>query len=136
MLFNSIDFLIFLPVVALIYYLFPQKVRCLWLLICSYYFYMCWNAQYALLLLVSTFITYLGGCLIQKTKEKSGKNTKAKMVIAVCITCNMLIWGTFKYATFFFENVEKVLHKVGVVVEMPAFSLLLRLEYPFILFRQ
>ena len=54
MLFNSYQFLIFFPVVVLLYYVIPQKIRYLWLLAASYYFYMCWNAKYALLLLVST----------------------------------------------------------------------------------
>ena len=41
MLFNSMEFLIFFPVVLLIYFIVPQKIKNLWLLISSYYFYMC-----------------------------------------------------------------------------------------------
>lgn len=59
MLFNSIDFLIFLPIVCLVYFIFPKKYRYLWLLVASYYFYMCWNAKYAILIAASTVITYL-----------------------------------------------------------------------------
>ena len=58
MLFNSLQFLIFLPVVLLLYYALPQKVRYLWLLAASYYFYMCWNASYALLIFFSTVVTW------------------------------------------------------------------------------
>ena len=65
MLFNSLDFLIFFPVVTLIYFLIPHKIRYIWLLICSYYFYMCWNAAYALLLFTSTAIPYASGLAIQ-----------------------------------------------------------------------
>ena len=61
MLFNSIQFLIFFPIVVALYYLIPKKVRYIWLLLASYYFYMSWNAKYALLLLFSTFVTYLSG---------------------------------------------------------------------------
>ena len=60
MLFNSIQFLIFFPIVTLLYFLIPHKVRYIWLLVCSYYFYMCWNPTYALLILTSTILTY--GC--------------------------------------------------------------------------
>lgn len=54
MSFNSSDFLIFFPIVVLIYFLIPQKLKNYWLLIASYYFYMCWNAKYALIILFST----------------------------------------------------------------------------------
>lgn len=56
MLFNSMYFLIFFPIVVLVYYIIPKKIKNLWLLIASYYFYMCWNAKYALLIMTSTVI--------------------------------------------------------------------------------
>ena len=56
MLFNSTDFLIFFPIVVAVYYAIPEKVKSLWLLLASYYFYMCWNAKYALLILASTVL--------------------------------------------------------------------------------
>ena len=61
MLFNSVDFLIFFPIVVLFYFLIPKKIKYIWLLVASYYFYMCWNRRYALLILLSTIITYLVG---------------------------------------------------------------------------
>lgn len=72
MLFNSIDFLIFFPIVTLIYFIIPHKFRYIWLLIASYYFYMAWNPIYALLMLTSTFITYLSGILIDKANNTGG----------------------------------------------------------------
>lgn len=62
MLFNSLKFLIFFPIVVLAYFIIPQKIRYLWLLAASYYFYMCWNAKYALLIFFSTAVTY--GCAL------------------------------------------------------------------------
>ena len=47
MLFNSIDFLIFFPIVTLLYFTLPKRVRWVWLLIASYYFYMSWNPRSA-----------------------------------------------------------------------------------------
>ena len=69
MLFNSIKFLIFFPIVMLVYFLIPKKIKHLWLLAASYYFYMCWNVKYALLILSSTVITYASGLLIEKIKN-------------------------------------------------------------------
>ena len=50
MLFNSFEFLLFFPVMFLGYFLLPKKVRWVWLLACSAYFYMCWNAKYIILI--------------------------------------------------------------------------------------
>jgi len=59
MLFNSIDFLLFFPLVVLVLWGIPAKARQIWLLICSYFFYMCWEPKYILLILGSTVVTYL-----------------------------------------------------------------------------
>ena len=68
MLFDSLHFLVFLPIVVTVYYALPIRVKYLWLLICSYYYYMCWNAKYILLLLFSTVITYLSGLALERIK--------------------------------------------------------------------
>lgn len=70
MLFNSIYFLLFFPIVVVIYYIIPQKLKNVWLLITSYYFYMSWNPKYVLLIMTSTVITYISGLLIAKIREK------------------------------------------------------------------
>lgn len=70
MLFNSIQFILFFPVVVLLYYIVPNKLKNLWLLAASYYFYMCWSVKYVWLLLFSTFVTYLSGIMIEKIKKK------------------------------------------------------------------
>ncbi|MCQ2527175.1 MAG: MBOAT family protein, partial [Lachnospiraceae bacterium] len=69
MFFNSLSFLIFFPLVVLIYFIIPRKVRYIWLLIASYYFYMSWNAKYAVLLLGSTVVTYLCGIMLSRCKK-------------------------------------------------------------------
>ena len=61
MLFNSFSFLLFFPIVTLLYFLIPHKLRYLWLLVASYFFYMCWNPKYALLLAASTVIAFISG---------------------------------------------------------------------------
>ena len=73
MLFNSFAFLLFFPIVCIVYYSLPTlKLRNLFLLVASYYFYMNWEPVYALLLLASTGITYLaalGGGKIFKAQD-------------------------------------------------------------------
>ena len=72
MLFNSFQFLVFLPIVIAVYYLLPGKFKKLWLLLTSYYFYMGWNKKYIILILFSTIITYLTGILIEKYNDDLG----------------------------------------------------------------
>lgn len=66
MLFNSYDFMLFFPIVIGIYFLIPRKLRYVWLLIASYYFYMGWNPKYAILIAISTVITFISGIFIHK----------------------------------------------------------------------
>lgn len=81
MLFNSLHFLFFFPIVVGMYYLIPQKLRSYWLLAASYYFYMSWNAKYVVLLLFSTIVTYVSGILLESCgcgdiEEKRKKRRK------------------------------------------------------------
>ncbi len=73
MLFNSMHFSLFFPIVTFIYFFIPHKFRYIWLLITSYYFYMSWNPKYALLIGISTIITYLSGILIEKSNKITDK---------------------------------------------------------------
>ena len=85
MLFNSMNFLIFFPLVVLLYFVLPLKVRNYWLLVASYFFYMCWNPKYVLLLLASTGITYLSGIAMERIKQSARaeeKKTAAKKACA------------------------------------------------------
>ena len=69
MAFNSFEFLVFFPIVVLVFFIIPRKARRLWLLAASYYFYMRWNAVYAALIAASTLVTYLAGIFISKVSE-------------------------------------------------------------------
>jgi len=105
MLFNSIDFLIFFPLVAIVYFLIPKKIKYLWLLFASYYFYMCWNVKYAILIATSTIITYLAGIFIEKVKSVPLK----KWIVALSFISNLSILFLFKYFNFMIETINKVL---------------------------
>ena len=94
MLFNSLEFLLFFPAVCLCYYVIPHRIRYLFLLVCSYFFYMCWNPQYALLMLTSTAITYASGLLLEKAKQsKEEKRRRRRMhwCVALSFISNLAI---------------------------------------------
>ena len=115
MLFNSINFILFFPVVFIVYYLMPKKFQYLWLLVTSYFFYMCWNAKYALLLLASTAVTYIGAILIDwvqvAVNDPWKKDKLKKAVVAVSVLINLGLLCFFKYGTWLLSNVNHVLHK-------------------------
>ena len=102
MLFNSIDFLFFFPITTTIYFILPKKVRYIWLLFSSYYFYMGWNAKYVFLLLGVTVITYLSGLLMDIADKLGGKkNQKLKKGCAGgAIVLNLLLLCYFKYMNY------------------------------------
>lgn len=77
MLFNSMQFLIFFPIVVGVCHMIPRRFKNLWLLFVSYYFYMCWNAKYVLLLLFSTVITYASGLLLECAKQKENSEMQS-----------------------------------------------------------
>lgn len=96
MLFNSIHFLIFFPIVLAVYFIIPRRARYIWLLLASYYFYMSWNAKYALLIATSTIVTYLSGMLISITTRQAVKKTWVFISFAI----NLSILAFFKYYDF------------------------------------
>ena len=69
MLFNTIQYILFLPFVTAVYFLLPHKVRHVWLLAASWYFYMQWNPKYILLLAGCTLVTYTGARILEGIRD-------------------------------------------------------------------
>lgn len=127
MLFNSVDFLLFFPLVTAIYFLLPHRARWVWLLITSYYFYMCWNAKYALLIALSTLITYASGLLIHWRRKK--------LWVFLSFASNLAILFFFKYFGFFLDNLTAGLALVGIAFKRPAFDVVLPVGISFYTFQ-
>ncbi len=70
MIFNSAEFLLFYPLVLFFYFVFPKKLKWMWLLAASYFFYMIWNPPLIFLILFTTFVSYISGILIETSKKK------------------------------------------------------------------
>ena len=111
MLFNSFSFFYFFPIVVVLYFIFPKKYSWLWLLITSYFFYMNWNPKYAILLFISTFITFVSGIYIQKAIEK--KSGKQNIYVGLSFISNLAILIGFKYFNFINENVYQITRIFG-----------------------
>lgn len=131
MVFNSIDFLIFFPIVVLIYFIIPRKFKYIWLLAASYYFYMSWDAKYVVLLLFSTVVTYLSGILLGKASKPGQK----KLVVAVSFIANISVLGFFKYFDFILHNLNKILAAAHIRLIDNPFSFLLPVGISFYTFQ-
>lgn len=134
MLFNSISFLLFFPIVCILYYLIPKKdfrYRNILLLAASYYFYMNWEPVYALLLLSSTFITYTAGLGISSCKSQSTK----KFFLIGSVVLNLLILFFFKYYNFIADNINLFVQSSGFGIVIPEFKVLLPVGISFYTFQ-
>lgn len=132
MLFNSIDFLIFFPVISLIYFLVPSKMRYIWLLVVSYFFYMCWNPKYIILIVVSTVVTYLSAILIYKYFYL---NKKKKLILGINFICNIGILVFFKYFTFIFDNLSLFAGYFNLQIKQIPFDIILPVGISFYIFQ-
>ncbi|WP_426059995.1 MBOAT family O-acyltransferase [Hymenobacter sp. B1770] len=97
MLFNSIHFLVFFPVVVGLYYSLPPRWRGPLLLLASYYFYMSWRAAYALLLLGTTLVDYYSGYRMSQLPNKQAR----KPYLYLSLISNLGTLFIFKYFNFF-----------------------------------
>ena len=139
MLFNSIDFLIFFPIVTTLYFVFPHKIRNYWLLAASYFFYMCWNPKYILLLMTSTFITYLSGIVMEWIKQsdrEEDKKVKLKnWTVAASFVLNISMLFYFKYINFALDVMTDVLGIFHISVNVPTFDVILPVGISFYIFQ-
>lgn len=156
MLFNSIDFLIFFPVVTLVYFAIPKRVRYIWLLVASYYFYMSWNPAYALLIAASTVVTYASGLLLGRLQdhvprevpveadglqefvpyERGGERMGLRhLVVAASFVANLGLLGFFKYASFVLDSINGALAALNVQLVAPSFDILLPVGISFYTFQ-
>lgn len=115
MVFNSIEFAIFLPIVVLLFYLLPQRARWFMLLAASCVFYMWFVPKYILILLVTIVIDYLAGILIERNADRS-KRKKTFMIISIVSTLTVLF--VFKYLGFVTENLTRLCASFGMETDL------------------
>lgn len=131
MSFNSIQFLIFFPVVLLGYWLLPHKYRKYWLLIASYIFYMSWNAGLIFLIVATTAVSYVAGLLIARTQDEKARKWLVAITLIVCLGTLAI----FKYLDFFTQSLFSIFGWFGWEGEVPLFGLLLPMGISFYTFQ-
>lgn len=128
MLFNSLKYALFLPIVAILFWICPQKWRVPLLLVASYVFYMSWRPIYIFLILGLTVFNYFAGLLI------ANQPARKKFWMIFAVTANLLVLAYFKYAYFFDETLSAMLKPTGVNVPAIPFEIILPLGISFFVF--
>lgn len=105
MLFNSLSFAVFLPIVFSIYWLLPHKYRWVLILAASYYFYMSWNARYIVLIFFTTCVSYGAARFLENEENPKIK----KLILGVSALLCLLVLFFFKYFNFVSESVTSFL---------------------------
>ncbi len=120
MLFNSIEFIIFFPVVTLLYFLLPHRFRWLHLLVASCIFYMFFIPVYILILAFTIVVDYFAGILIEKAHGK-----KRKFFLVLSLAANIGVLFAFKYYDFFNENLLQAARLLNIEYAAHALSIIL-----------
>lgn len=112
MLFNSIEFLVFLPLVFCCYWLLVKRLQWQNVLVvaASYLFYGWWDWRFLLLIAFTSFCSYVSGILLEKNE---GRRRHQKWINAANITLNLLVLGLFKYFNFFSGNLAVLFRSLG-----------------------
>ena len=129
MLFNSISFLLFFPIVSLLYWGIIPKYRNIFLLLASYYFYMSWEPTYAILIIFTSLSTWACAIFADKTVRYK------RAIITSCILTNLLILYLFKYFNFSIDIISSIFCLSGIRINIPYSHYLLPVGISFYTFQ-
>ena len=134
MLFNSLDFAIFLPIVFLLYWFVAQKnykLQNALIVVASYVFYGCWDWRFLSLIIFSTVVDYLIG---QRLRTED-KQSKRKVLLWTSIVVNLGFLGFFKYYNFFLENFVDAFSLFGMQINANSLNIILPVGISFYTFQ-
>jgi len=134
MLFNSIDFAIFLPIIFILYWFITNKnlkSQSLLIVIASYIFYGWWDWRFLSLILFSTIVDYLIGISLSKQENQ----TKRKMLLWTSIFVNLGFLGFFKYYNFFLDNFINAFSFFGTEINANSLDIILPVGISFYTFQ-
>lgn len=131
MLFNSLEFLIFFPLVVAFYFLIPHRFRWILLLGASYYFYMCFKPEYLGLIIISTLVSYYTGIRMGQTTLKA----RRRKYLIVSLAANLGLLFVFKYFNFFSESLRTLYNYYNVFYGIPKLNVILPIGISFYTFQ-
>lgn len=131
MLFNSLQFAVFFVVVVMVYFAIPHRFRWMMLLAASYYFYMCWKAEYVILIMFSTLVDYFAGRRMSMLSDKK----RRRKYLWFSLVCNLGILFFYKYFNFLGQSVTEMLQAFNIYYDTPVFHVLLPVGISFYTFQ-
>jgi D-alanyl-lipoteichoic acid acyltransferase DltB (MBOAT superfamily) len=134
MLFNSLDFAIFLPIVFVLYWFVANKnlkLQNILIVLSSYFFYGWWSWKFLLLILFSTSIDYFIGLALSKERKKN----KRKVLLFTSVIVNLGFLGFFKYYNFFLDNFITAFSFFGYEIKGNSLSIILPVGISFYTFQ-
>lgn len=134
MLFNSIDFAIFLPIVFVLYwFVFKKslKLQNFFLLVSSYVFYGWWDYRFLSLIIFSTIVDFSVGILL----KRESKNSFRKVYLWISIIVNLGFLGFFKYYNFFLDNLMEGFRLFGTELNATSLQVILPVGISFYTFQ-
>nr|WP_321223013.1 MBOAT family O-acyltransferase [uncultured Psychroserpens sp.] len=134
MLFNSIDFAIYLPIVFIIYWLLNHKnlkAQNTFLVIASYIFYGWWDWRFLSLILFSTLVDFILGQLL----AKENSTNKRKLFLWLSVLTNLGLLGFFKYYNFFLDNFTHAFSWLGTPISGRSLNIILPVGISFYTFQ-
>lgn len=117
MLYNSFTFLLFFPIVALLYYIVPKQWKWLYVILVSYWFYANWNPTFVLLMAGITLVTYVGALIIEKTGLEQVSRRKTVLWLTLLLTILPLL--LYKYLNFFATSIISLFDVCGISMDVP-----------------
>ncbi|MFC1608484.1 MBOAT family O-acyltransferase [Candidatus Latescibacterota bacterium] len=131
MLFNSIHYFFFFPVIVAVFYSIPHRFRWMLLLAASYYFYMCWKPEYLVLILIATAVNYLAGLMMGAAASVKAR----KLYLVLSLSTSLGILFCFKYFNFFNESFRALFTRLNLLYDVQAFEVLLPVGISFFTFQ-
>lgn len=134
MLFNSFEFLVFLPIVFLLYWFVfcGRQWQNLLVVVASYIFYGWWDWRFLLLIALTSLCSYGSGLLLE---HYEGQRRKQQLVSASNIVLNLGILGVFKYYNFFVENLDALFGALGWQLDWVTMNIILPVGISFYTFQ-
>ena len=134
MLFNSFEFMLFLPIVFLLYWFVfkPRRLQNLFLVAASYIFYGWWDWRFLCLIALTSFFSYASGLLLERY---DGQRKVQQLVSASNIVLNLLILAVFKYYNFFMDNLAALFGSVGYEFDWVSLDIILPVGISFYTFQ-
>jgi D-alanyl-lipoteichoic acid acyltransferase DltB (MBOAT superfamily) len=133
MLFNSLSFAFFLPIVFTLFWVIGSnrlRSQNILLILASYCFYACWDWRFLILLVFSTFLDFFSGIKIYHANSQQSK----KIWLLISVAINLGILGVFKYYNFFASSFADALSLLGINVNMSSLEVILPVGISFYTF--